>query len=222
MTAGTFVEPIALLHSLILASGGPESSSVPQSTSSPTIHTTAASTSAPTTVATASSKKSIVGPIVGGVVGGIALLGIVAGLIAFICMRNRKRSTPIPSTYASPQTMMSDVDMKYGSTNPMSMASGKLYVSPVQRGSSISQCTHPDDLAQNPNDPTTFPAGYSPYPDSPGSTPQQLNTMTGNSLVSHGGMPVGSMPMPVGGMPMPVGGMPMPVRPTQYSGAPEV
>ena len=125
-------EPIGL-HSLILASlaGGPESSSVPQATSS-SIAIVVTSTSTPTSVAATKSKKSNVGAIVGGVVGGLAFLGIAVGLIAFVILRGRKRSAPTTSTYSavavtSPELMMSN---GYHSTIS-TMPSGKIYVSPV-------------------------------------------------------------------------------------------
>ena len=111
-----------------MVSGGPESSPVPQATS----------TSSPTTVTSthtaAPSKKVNIGAIVGGVVGGIAVLVGISGLIAFIVIRRRRASAPIvPATnnaYASPQNLMSGLD-NYNSPVPSTMTSGRLYVSPA-------------------------------------------------------------------------------------------
>jgi hypothetical protein len=146
-----------------------------------------------------------IGAIVGGVVGGVSFVGIGSGLIAFIILRKRKRFATTPSTYtayASPQTMMSEGEMKYNSTVP-TMTSGKLYVSPVQRASLI--CSYPDGLAQDPNDPSTFPSefpsdpvGYSTYSGSP--SQRVTPTITGNATLVA---------------------VPVSAR-TQYTGAPEV
>ena len=101
-----------------MVSGGPESSPVPQatSTSSTITHST----------------KVNIGAIVGGVAGGIVVLVAIGGLIAFIIMRRRRASAPIfPVTnnaYTSPQNLMSGLD-NYNSPVPSTMTSGRLYVS---------------------------------------------------------------------------------------------
>ena len=109
-----------------MVSGGPESSSVPQATSSTVLIPTSNSNSV------ATSNNLNVGAIAGGVVGGVFFIGIVGGLIVFTIRRRGKRSALPPSTYtpyASPQTMISDVDMKYSAIP--TMTSGKIYVSPA-------------------------------------------------------------------------------------------
>ena len=103
-----------------MVSGGPESSPVPQatSTSSTITHST----------------KVNIGAIVGGVAGGIVVLVAIGGLIAFIIMRRCRASAPIvPVTnnaYTSPQNLMSGLD-NYNSPVPSTMTSGRLYVSPA-------------------------------------------------------------------------------------------
>ena len=160
-----YVRPPIGLHSLILVSGGPESSPVPQATSTAsTASTTPASpnpnstpdNSTPNSVS-ATSHKLNVGAIAGGVVGGVAFVGILAGLIAFSVLRYRRRSVlTSPSTNnanALLQPMMSDGEMRYNATVPamsnvsMTSSPGKLYVSLVQQASLIS---YPDGLAQGP------------------------------------------------------------------------
>jgi hypothetical protein len=173
--------------------GGAESSPVPQPTGTSTTPSTNTTTSSPTT-----RKKVNIGAIVGGVVGGVAVIGIIAGLIAFMIIRRRKNSASNSSNpYASPQTMMSDADMKYNSTPVPRVTSGKLY---------------------DPNDPTTFPSGYinghpndgSGFPSDPvsyspylGSPQGVATTVTGNATLVGGAAPV-------------------PSRTTQYTGAPEL
>ena len=114
-----------------MVSGGPESSPVPQATSTSSKATV--TSSVPTHTA-APSKKVNIGAIVGGVVGGIAGLIALGGLIAFAVIRRRRRSVPIvPVTnngYTSPQNMMSGLD-SYNSSVPTTVTSGRLYVSPA-------------------------------------------------------------------------------------------
>ena len=81
MSAGMFVV-LLVCNSLILVSGGPETTPVLQSTFA-----------APTNGATSTNPASV-GPIVGGAVRGIAI--IVAGLIAFLFLRRRKQLVPTP------------------------------------------------------------------------------------------------------------------------------
>ena len=147
---------------LILTSGGPESSAVPQATTS---STPIASSTSPAT------SKSNAGAIAGGVIGGVAFFGIVAGLVTFIVLRRRKRSSSsglTPSTYSS----VGSPGMGYadGSNFPASMGPGKVYVSLVE----FPQYLSDNHLAQDPNDPSTFPTsdslGYSPYSASPALT----------------------------------------------------
>ena len=119
------------LHSLILVSGGPESSPVPQATSTKTTVTTSTSTNT-----AAPSKKVNIGAIVGGAVGGIAVLVAICGLTVFIIIRRRRASAPnVPvtnnaHTYTSPQNLMSGLD-NYTPPVPSTMTSGRLYVSPA-------------------------------------------------------------------------------------------
>ena len=107
----------------MLVSGGPESTPVPGATSS-----TAAST-VTSVASTSTGKKVNIGAIAGGAAGGVVLIGIIAGLTAFIIMRRRKASVSTPSTYTSygsPQTMTNDV--RYNSTGTTT-TSGRRYVS---------------------------------------------------------------------------------------------
>jgi hypothetical protein len=181
-----------------ITAGGPESSPVPQATSTTsatTANATATATATNTSVA-GTSKKLNIGAIVGGVVGGIAVFVLAAGIIVFM-MRRRKQSASTPSTttyapYSSPH--MSGADMNHSSAVP-TMTSGRIYDPndpstfpsfPNPYGSAL-----PNDASHFPSDPVT----YSTYSGSP----QRVNaTVTGNSLGSQ-----------------------LPGR-TQYTGAPEL
>ena len=127
-----------------MVSGGPESSPVPQATSTKTTVTTSTSTNT-----AAPSKKVNIGAIVGGAVGGIAVLVAICGLIVFIIIRRRRASAPnVPVTnnaytYTSPQNLMSGLD-NYTPPVPSTMTSGRLYVSPACYQLIIDIPTHPD------------------------------------------------------------------------------
>ena len=110
------------LHSLILVSGAPESSPVPQATSSAN----------PLATSTSVANTSNVGAIAGGVVGGVAFIGVVAGLIAFTILRCRKRSAPTPSTHTA-YTSLQNLNMMSDGNNSTvpTMTSRKFYVSPA-------------------------------------------------------------------------------------------
>lgn len=113
-----------------------------------------------------------VAAIAGGVVGGLAFFGIGVGLIAFIILRSRRRanlrrsadSATAPFTYNAPSPATTG-GMTYNSTVP-TMGSYKIYVSPV--GHHFPVTYHPDDLIQNPNDPSTFPSDPVGHPTMPG------------------------------------------------------
>ena len=100
------------LHSLILVLGGPESSHVPQSTSSTNPITTSIPTSvaSTTTIVAATSEELNVGAIVGGVIGGVAFIVILifAGVVGvFIFLRRHNRYATTPSTY-TPVAIVND------------------------------------------------------------------------------------------------------------------
>ena len=206
------------LHSLILVSGGAESSPISQATSTPATPT-ATATSAPsahTSSPASQGQKLNVGAIAGGVVGGVALIGIIAGLIAFIIMRRRKSSVSTPSTYiayGSPQTVMNDADMKYNSTIP-----GKLYVSSAGYHWFLNTILI-IGLVQDPNDPTTFPSnGYNIGPNDPSSFPSDPSY----SPYSGGSPQPGVAPTITGNATLVGGNTPIPTRATHYTGAPEL
>lgn len=126
-----------------MASGGAESTPVPQATST-SAGATATGTSAlanspstPTFVGSSSSSKKVnAGAIAGGVVGGVVFLAIVGGLIALILLRRRKnlQTARIPSTYTpsgKADSAMAYGDMTYNNVVPTSMTPTKVYVSPV-------------------------------------------------------------------------------------------
>ena len=154
-----------------MVSGGPESTPVPQPTSTiPTI----TSVSDP-------GKKLNVGALVGGLIGGLAVCGIFAGVFVYTIVRCRKPPVSTPSTYTaygSPQTMTSDAKR---TPTLLTMTSGKTtYVSfPLVI---IVLPIHPDRRLvhwQEPYVPTSpsSPVGYS----ASGSPQQVTSTITRNS-----------------------------------------
>ncbi|KIM48890.1 hypothetical protein M413DRAFT_438063 [Hebeloma cylindrosporum] len=166
------------------AAGGPESTRLPTSTSTSS-HTTA------TPGTKSSSGKTNVGAIAGGVVGGVVGLALIVGLI-FWLLRRRAKTPSAPS---------SSYDPVMASQNPASLGGTSYTSSPAPK-------------VYDPNDPATFPSGfsspnhtgYNPYTPSP-ELQQQHQPMYINQMVpSHTGTTAASFP---------------PVRP-QYSGAPEL
>jgi hypothetical protein len=117
--------------------GGPESTNVPQSTtttSSATRSTSSspASTSAPTSSGSSSkSSSSNAGPIAGGVVGGVVGLALLAALVFW--WTRRRRTQPAQSALVDPMTTYpsSPAAISFNQTVPLVGApSPKLYVRP--------------------------------------------------------------------------------------------
>ncbi|PPQ89162.1 hypothetical protein CVT25_006534 [Psilocybe cyanescens] len=189
-TADTF-NPV-----LAQAAGGPESTSIPQSTSSSSTGSTP-SNGAPSDQN--GGKKSNAGAIAGGVVGGIVGFALIAGLVFWLLQRKR-RSSPASSVYAP--AMGSQGAM--ASQNPMSLTGSSYPSTPAPK-------------VYDPNDPSTYPTDL---PQTGGFNPYNSSSGFASSAEHH------NQPYPTHASPNFTGNsaqnsIVQPSRP-QYTGAPEI
>ncbi|KAF9246138.1 hypothetical protein BU15DRAFT_70254 [Melanogaster broomeanus] len=132
------------------------------------------STPTPTpTSTTTSSNNSNTGAIAGGVVGGVVGVAAIAGVIAYLVIRNKRSQTPPSAQFTDPATAASYTNSMYGSTNP--------FVPPP------AQMTQP--RLYDPSDPTTFPT--SPVSPTVLTTPSHNYQNSSISYTSQAGRPTG-------------------------------